>query len=157
MASVATMPWHSVLQNDMSLWSGEGHWFPRVFPVCSIALVTTQCFMLNTLRRYKIFSPSFSIMWDLAVCPGKSSHPLHASWFCSLKRNLPLLLLLKGLKCEKVPCTELRRSCAAGCDLKIRPGEWGTSFTPDHWAASAIIPPLLYSVSPPAKVEECTK
>lgn len=161
MAPVATMLWHSILQNDTSLLNSEGYWFLSMFPACSIAWVTT------TTTLYVKYSEGIQKVYlrvlnnvRLALCPGEWWNPL-THILILLSQQEPgfsfSFSFLKGLQCEKAPCMELRRSCGVGCGLKVRPTRSGPSVITDHQVALDITPPLWSSVSPSVKAKGCTK
>lgn len=100
MASAATMLWHSILQNDMSLLSGKRYWFLSMFPVCSMASVTTTTLHVKYTEEMHVCPRVLSAVGP-ALCPAKSTNALTPLLdFCSLKRNLDIspLLLVKGFK-----------------------------------------------------------
>lgn len=147
MASAATMLWHSILQNDMSLLSSKGYWFLSMFPVCSIALVTTPPSLYVKYTEEIQVYPWVLNNVGSALCPGKQSNPvtLILILFSHNKLFLPVFLS-KDLKCEKAPHMDLvmwYRAQSSSQRSSVRP-----SLTTDQ-ATPGVIPTSLVFRFPP--------
>lgn len=109
MASVATVLWHSILQNNMSL-SSERYWFLSMFPACSIALVTTTTsYVKYTEEIKKKVYPRVLDSVQLAVCPSKSSNPLTPTLILFSQKETGFLSFLSK-------CLNVRKHLIWSCD-----------------------------------------